>query len=113
MENGTQIQAKPAGVEELDRVRDILFGAASRAYENRIGTLETEIHQLQQALAQLNVQVNDQQAAQLARVDDLRREWQETTQQLAEAKLDRAVLGDLLVALGNQLKATTPTSKDQ
>lgn len=116
---------------ELDHIRDILFGTQSREMEQRIEALEAALQTLSSQLRdQLNQQAQRQseatqsqaaaQAEQLqqmgqtlqagldglsAELQQLRQEVAQAVQRLEHEKTNRVDLGQLLVALGEQLQA--------
>ncbi|MBI1297475.1 hypothetical protein GC175_21260 [bacterium] len=104
-----------SGLEELERVREILFGSMARDQDKRIQQLQNEIARLQQAVTQLNGQLAEQnrqhidQIGQLRQQTDaanasLRGDMEHALNQLRDDKLDRRMLGDLLTSLGRRLQ---------
>lgn len=100
---------------EVDRIRDILFGAQMRDYSQQFDLMQRDVERLQQALDQLHEQLTAQDADQNRKIqtvrrevrqadDELRAEQRATADQLREDKADRQVLAELFIQLGNQLK---------
>jgi chromosome segregation ATPase len=102
--------------QEVDRIRDIIFGSQIKDYEQRFQNVQRDLNRLQQEFDQLNEQFADQGSDQNKKVQTLRREMRqaddglrdelrETAQTLSQDKVDRMALGDLFVELGNHLKS--------
>ncbi|MBN1641782.1 MAG: hypothetical protein JXA09_11150 [Anaerolineae bacterium] len=102
--------------QEVERIRDIIFGAQMRDYQQQFDAVTAELRRLEQALAALGQDLSAADREQARSVQELRDhvqradsalrdELQQAVQSLSEAKVDRARLGDLLIALGTQLKA--------
>ena len=113
-----QSQATPRAdtPQEVDRIRDIIFGPQMRDYEQRFQTVQRDLDRLQQATDRLNEQLADQDSAQAKKLqalrqemrqadDDLRTELRQTAQTLTTDKVDRLALGELFIQLGTHLKA--------
>jgi predicted nucleic acid-binding Zn-ribbon protein len=106
-------QAEPA--EEVEHIRDIIFGAQMRDYNQRFQTIQRDLERLQQEIDRLAEQLADQDSAQRKKLQDLRREMRQadddlrdelrqTAQALITEKVDRLALGELFVELGTHLK---------
>ncbi|MBN1219118.1 MAG: hypothetical protein JXM69_09320 [Anaerolineae bacterium] len=106
----------PETGQEVDRIRDIIFGPHMRDYEQRFKNLGRDLDRLQQQIDQLNSQMVDQGSDQGKKVqtlrqemrqadDALRDELRQVTQSLTTDKVDRTALGDLFVQLGSHLKS--------
>jgi chromosome segregation ATPase len=106
-------QAEPA--QEVDRIRDIIFGPQMRDYEQRFQTVQRDLDRLQQELDRLTEQLADQDSSQGKKLQTLRREMRQaddnlrdelrqTARQLGDDKMDRVALGELFIELGTQLK---------
>lgn len=104
-----------SGLEELERVREILFGSMARDQDKRIQQLQNEIARLQQAVTQLNGQLAEQnrqhidQLGQLRQQSEaanvsLRSDMEDALSQLRDDKVDRRMLGTLLTSLGSRLQ---------
>jgi predicted nucleic acid-binding Zn-ribbon protein len=104
--------------QEVDRIRDIIFGSQMRAYEGNFQTIQRDLERLRHELERLNGKIDDQDAnhnqklqaleRELRIADDhLRDELRETAFRLTDEKVDRQTLGDLLIELGSQLKAAS------
>lgn len=102
--------------QEMERVREIVFGAQMRAYDSNFATLRQDISRLQQTLVQMQEQISSREQEQSRRLQALRREMndgddairaelRQSTAQLTAEKVDRSTLGDLFIELGNQIKS--------
>jgi len=102
-------------VEEVDRIRDIIFGHQMRDYEQRFQIVQRDLERLQQEIDRLTEQLADQDSSQSKKLQDLRREMRgaddglrdelrETAQRLTVEKVDRVALGELFIELGTHLK---------
>lgn len=103
-----------SGGQEVDRIRDIIFGSQMKAIDGHLAALRTDLEQLRQQQVRLQTQLLELDAEQTRRLqnfraeasadlDGLRTELRATTQDLDHAKADREVLGRMLVDLGQQL----------
>jgi chromosome segregation ATPase len=101
--------------QEVDRIREIIFGSQMREYEQRFQTLQRDLGRLQQELDRLNDQLGEQDREQGKKLqslrgemrqvdDDLRDELRQAVDQLMTDKTDRVILGDMLVEVGQRLK---------
>jgi ElaB/YqjD/DUF883 family membrane-anchored ribosome-binding protein len=101
--------------QSVDRIRDIIFGAHIRDYEQRFNTLQLDLNRLQQELDRLTELLNDQGSDFNKKLQTLRRDMREsndtlrtelrqTADKLTYDKVDRLTLGELLIQMGNQLK---------
>jgi predicted nucleic acid-binding Zn-ribbon protein len=105
--------------QEMDRVRDIIFGPQMRDYAQRFQAVERDLERLQQEtdrLAErLAEQLADQDSSQTKKLQNLRREMRQaddglrdelrqTAQRLTNDKVDRVALGELFIELGTHLK---------
>ena len=110
-------QVSPAGetVEEVGRIRDILFGQQMRDYQQRFDALRRDLERQQGELDRLRQQLGDQDADQGKKLgalrqeardadDALRGELRETSALLSDQKADRAVLAELFIQLGTSIK---------
>ena len=102
--------------QEVDRIRDIIFGSQMRTYEGNFQTILTDIERLQQEIDHLNQKLVDQEKKHRDKFqtldremrkngDALRNEVQKIALNLSTEKVDRQGLGELIVELGNRLKA--------
>ncbi len=103
-----------SGGQEVDRIRDIIFGSQMKAIDGHLAALRADLEQLRQQQGRLQAQLLDLDAEQTRRLqtfraeasadlDGLRTELRATAQGLDHAKADREVLGRMLVDLGQQL----------
>lgn len=101
--------------QEVDRIRDMIFGPQMRTYEQRFDTIRRDLERLQQELDRLTEQAADQRRDHDKNLqalrrearqadDDVRSELRATTERLTDDKVDRLALGELFIELGNQLK---------
>jgi hypothetical protein len=79
--------------QEVDRIRDIIFGPQMRDYEQRFQIIQRDLDRLQ------NLRREMRQAD-----EDLRDELRQTAQNLMTDKVDRVALGELFIELGTHLK---------
>lgn len=102
--------------QEVDRIRDIIFGSQMRDYEERFQIVQRDLERLQQEIDRLAERLADQDTAQGKKLEGLRRdmrqanderrdELRQTAQRLTTEKVDRAILGELFVELGVHLKS--------
>jgi hypothetical protein len=102
--------------QEVERIRDIIFGPQMRDYEQRFQAVQRDLSRLQQELDRLTDQLSEQDREQGKRLqslrgemrqadDDLRAELRQKAQQLMTDKVDRVALGELFIELGTHLKA--------
>ncbi len=102
--------------QEVDRIREIIFGSQMRTYEGSFQTIHHDLERLQQEIDRLNDTLIEQEKSfsqkvqaldrELRKADDgLRAELRETARKLTDEKADRQMLGDLFIELGNQLKS--------
>jgi hypothetical protein len=111
----SQIAPEAESVEEVGRIRDIIFGQQMRDYQQRFDALRRDLERLQGELDRLRQQLTDQDGDQSKRLgalrqetrdadEALRSELRETAARLTDEKTDRSVLADLLIQLGANLK---------
>lgn len=102
--------------QEVDRIRDIIFGSQMRTYEGNFQAIQRDVERLQQELDRLNEALAEHERLsgqklqalerEMRKADDgLRAELRETANRLSDEKVDRQMLGDLLIELGSQLKS--------
>lgn len=105
----------PETAEELGRIRDILFGANVRDFQQRFEQNRRDLERLQAEINHLREQLAEQDAGQVKKLQALSRELRdadealrvelrETADRLTDEKTDRAHLGELLIELGTTLK---------
>jgi len=101
--------------QEVDRIRDIIFGPQMRSYEQQFQNVQRDLERLQQELDRLTEKLADQNSDQGKKLqalrrelrqadDDLRDELRQTAQKLSIDKVDRMALGELFIELGTHLK---------
>jgi len=113
-----QVNATPevGSVQEVDRIRDIIFGHQMRDYDQQFQIVRRDLERLQQELDRLAERLADQDSSQAKRLqelrqemrradDDLRDELRQATQTLTNDKVDRVALGELFIELGTHLKS--------
>jgi len=102
--------------QEVDRIRDIIFGHQMRDYDQRFQIVQRDLERLQQELDRLAERLAEQDSSQAKRLqelrqemrradDDLRDELRQATQTLTNDKVDRVALGELFIELGTHLKS--------
>lgn len=110
---GTE-QMRP--IQEVDRIRDIIFGPQMRDYQERFQLVARDLERLQQELDRLSQQLADQDGNQSKKLQALRREMREADdnlraelrqgmEQLTNDKVSRESLGELFIELGARLKS--------
>jgi multidrug resistance efflux pump len=110
-----QVAPATETVEEVGRIRDILFGQQMRDYQQRFDALRRDLERQQGELDRLRQQLADQDADQGKKLgalrqeardadDALRGELRETSALLSDQKADRAVLAELFIQLGTSIK---------
>ena len=111
----TKATSQMESVQEVERIRDIIFGTQMRDYEQRFQTVQRDLERLQQEIDRLTEQLAEQGSSQSKKAQDLRREMRkadddlrdelrQTAQSLTTDKADRVALGELFIELGTQLK---------
>jgi predicted nucleic acid-binding Zn-ribbon protein len=111
----TEITPQTESVQEVDRIRDIIFGPQMRDYQQRFQMFQRDLERLQQEIDRLTEQLADQDSSQSKKLQNLRREMRkaddglrdelrETAQRLTVEKVDRVALGELFIELGTHLK---------
>ncbi len=101
--------------QEVDRIRDIIFGPQMRDYEQRFQIVQRDLDRLQQEIDRLSEQLTDQDSAQSKKLQNLHREMRQAddglrdelrqiAQNLMTDKVDRVALGELFIELGTHLK---------
>jgi gas vesicle protein len=100
----------------INRIRDIVFGPQMRDYEQRFQQVKHDLVRVQQEVERLSDKLVDQEAEHLKKVqalqqdmrqgeENLRNELREAAQRLTDEKVDRTILGELFIELGNNLKS--------
>lgn len=114
----TQASQNPAtSPQDMERVREILFGGVIRDHEARFVKLQRDLERLQKALDKSNEQLAAQDSAQNKKLqearqdsqtseDELRAEMRSAVDRLSAEKVDKEELGNLLIEMGNQIKGT-------
>jgi hypothetical protein len=114
-DDNAQMISGPETAEELGRIRDILFGHQMRDYQQRFDAVRRDLERLQGELDRLRQQLGEQDAEQAKKLsllrqetrdadEALRGELRETAGRLFDQKTDRAVLAELLIQVGKDLK---------
>ena len=110
-----QAISSDGAAQEVDRIRDIIFGAQMRDYEQRFQVAQRDLSRLQQELDRLADQMSEQDREQSKKLqslrgemrqsdDDLRDELRQAVDQLMADKMDRVALGDMFIEMGQRLK---------
>lgn len=100
--------------QDVERIRDILFGSQMNDYKQRFETIQRDLARLQQDINKLNEQLAEQDSSHGKKLrtlrqemrqadDELRNETRETAQRLSVEKVDRTALGQLFIEIGNSL----------
>jgi hypothetical protein len=100
--------------QDVDRIRDIIFGSQMRDYQQRFEGYQRDLARLQQEIEHLSEQLAEQDSTQGKKVqslrremrqadDDLRAELRETAARLTADKVERLDLGQLFLEIGNRL----------
>lgn len=103
-----------AGSQDVERIRDIIFGTQMRNYQQRFEAFQRDLARLQQQVDHLSEQLAEQDSNQGKKVqslrqelrqaeDELRSELRETAQKLTVDKVERADLGRLFLEIGTHL----------
>lgn len=101
--------------QEVDRIRDIIFGSQMRDYSQQFQAVQRDLERLQQEVDRLTEQLAEQDRGQGKKLqnlrremrradDDLRDELRQTAQSLTAEKVDRVALGELFIEFGTHLK---------
>ena len=101
--------------QDVNRIREIIFGAQMRAYEQRFQAQQRDLERLQQQLDQLAEKAEERDTAQGNKTrelhnemrqanDALREELRAITQALTNDKVDRVALAEMFVQLASHLK---------
>ena len=101
--------------QEVDRIRDIIFGSQMRDYSQQFQAVQRDLERLQQEVDRLTEQLAEQDRGQGKKLqnlrremrradDDLRDELRQTAQSLTAEKVDRVALGELFIEFGMHLK---------
>ena len=104
----------PSHSQDVERIRDIIFGSQMRDYSQRFEAVERDLARLQGEIDRLTEQLAEQDSDQTKKLqalrrdmrqadDDLRNELRETAQRLSTEKVQRIDLGRLFLELGNHL----------
>ncbi len=102
-------------VQEVDRIREIIFGGQMRDYQQRFEAVQRDLDRLQGEIDRLTEQLADQDSEQGKKLQNMRQEMRQadnglrdevrqTAQKLTTEKADRAALGELFIQLGTNLK---------
>lgn len=108
--------SRQKSIQEMERIREIVFGSHMRSYDQSFATLRQDLSRLHQTLAQIQEQLSNQEQDQSRRLQALRRELSESdemirselrqsAEQLSSEKVDRSALGELFIELGSQIKS--------
>jgi hypothetical protein len=103
-------------LQQLERIRDIIFGNQAREFQQLIETIQRDLNRHQQQIDQLGEQLEEQDASQGKKLqtlrrdmrqadDDLRAELRQSAQRLTIDKVERTDLGRLFVELGTHLES--------
>lgn len=101
--------------QDLERVREILFGGVIRDHDTRFATLQRDLERLQKALDRTNEDLANRDSAHSQKLqearqafqtenDEIRAELRSSVERLSSAKVDKEQLGNLFIEMGNQIK---------
>ncbi len=101
--------------QDLERVREILFGGVIRDHDTRFATLQRDLERLQKALDRTNEELANRDSAHSQKLqearqafqtenDEIRAELRSSVERLSSAKVDKEQLGNLFIEMGNQIK---------
>jgi DNA anti-recombination protein RmuC len=124
MEEEIMSDQQPESTQEVERIRDIIFGTQMRDYEGRFQDIRREIDRLrdqfEQDIDRLREETSERMASQNAdqtkRLEALRRKMreadsglrkdlQEMTQKLTDEKVDRLAMADMFSILAAFLQS--------
>jgi predicted nucleic acid-binding Zn-ribbon protein len=114
-EQETKGKEQAGPIQEVDRIRDIIFGPQMRDYQDRFQQVTRDLQRLEKELGRLSQQLADQDSNQSKKLqalrrelreadDDLRGELRRSADQLTNDKVSRESLGELFIDLGTRLK---------
>jgi predicted nucleic acid-binding Zn-ribbon protein len=103
-----------ASSQDVERIRDIIFGTQMRDYQQQFNALQRDVNRLQKEIDRLQEQLVEQDSAQEKKLqalrldmrqadDDLRLEMRETARKLTADKVERVDLGRLFLEIGTYL----------
>lgn len=103
-----------SATQEVDRIRDIIFGTQMRNYQQQVVLIQRDLARLQEKIDRLTEQLTEQDSDQGKKLqvlrrevrqadDDLRNELRETAQRLTTDKVERVDLGHLFSEIGGHL----------
>lgn len=115
-DNQEKLSTQTDAPQEVERIRDIIFGTQMRDYEQKFQALQRDLKRSQQEIERLSGQLTEQGSDQGKKLqqlrqemreadDDVRDELRQSSQQLNTDKVDRLALGELFIELGNHLKS--------
>lgn len=120
--------------QEVERIRDIIFGPQMRTYEGQFEAILCDLDRLRQEIAQLDSRIVEQDRKMQANYreshkalealrDELHQELRRSVQTLMSEKVDREMLADMFIEMGgllksggslaDSLKALTKSSKEK
>jgi septal ring factor EnvC (AmiA/AmiB activator) len=111
--SATTPQSEP--VEDVNRIRDIIFGSQMKDYDGRFDSVQRDLKRLQKEIDSLSERLTNQDDEQSKKLQSLRRgmhkadgdlrdELRQTSKKLTDEKADREVLGQMFIELGTRLK---------
>jgi chromosome segregation ATPase len=107
---------QPETLQQVDRVRDIIFGHQMRDYEQRFELAQRDLKRLQQELDRLAEQLAEHHSDHTKKLqalrqemrqadDSLREEIRHIAYKLTDEKVDRVAFGEMFIELGSHLKS--------
>lgn len=114
-QTSSESKATTRSEQEIERIREIVFGTQMRQYASSIAMLQQDVERLGQEVANLNGQLAERDASQAKTVQALRQEFRDAdqstrndlrlmAQQVEDDKMGRDQLSGLFIELGNQIK---------
>jgi cell division protein FtsB len=115
-----QTYQRSATVNELERVRDILFGETARSYDERLDSLKRYLDDLKAEVTQLTAATSAQNEAQSQSLVEAQHALSQSLQQmqqeilaaiarLEDQKVNRYEFGRALIQLGESMLTGQPT----
>lgn len=112
-ENNPQPQSQPAHDPQIDAIREIIFGQNIRQYNQQFEELEVRLAEFRKEMEgkigvvknELNQLIDNLREDTLQKLTDLRNHTDAEVARLDEAKADRRLMGNLLVEIGEKIRA--------
>ena len=82
----TKATSQAESAQEVERIRDIIFGTQMRDYDQQFQTMQRDLERLEQEIDRLNEQLVDQDDAHGKKLQSLRREMRKADDSLREVR---------------------------